>query len=144
MNWKKLHWSVSNMEGLPCDCYFSPFLSQNALQIARGWSSLRYSFCCRLSLTCSCPLGSSAHPGARTSCWRALQLTALPPGTQAKTCARKGWLNPPARRLIWVGLFSPASSFSLPKDVFTKIASWLRRYVSYLSKKHSCMALLLQ
>lgn len=97
-NWKKLHCSVYNMEGLPCNCYVFPFLSQHALQIAHGWSSLRCSYCCRLSSTCSCPLGSSAHRGARTSCWRAPQPTALLLGMQAKTCARKGWLSPPARQ----------------------------------------------
>lgn len=77
-------------------------LPDSAPQTAHGSSSPRCSCCCRRSLTCSCRRGSSALPGARTSCWRARPPTAPRPGMRAKTCAGRGWPSPPAKQHTWV------------------------------------------
>lgn len=97
-----------------CSSIRLPFLN-SVPQIARGWSSPRCSCYCRRSLTCSCLRASSAHPGARTSCWRAPPPTAPPRGMPGKICAGKGWQSPPAKQHTWVGAFSLSPSLSLSR-----------------------------
>lgn len=72
------------------------------LQTALIWSSQRYFYFCRQSLT-SCYLHAlSALPAVRTLFWTHPLPTALPQGTLGKTCVERDWLNPPAKQLILV------------------------------------------
>lgn len=73
-----------------------------ASQTALIWSSRRYFYFCRQSLT-SCYLHAlSAHPAVRTLFWTHPLLTAPPQGTLGKTCVERDWLNPPVKQLTLV------------------------------------------
>jgi hypothetical protein len=62
---------------------------------------------------------------------------------QGKTCAGKGWLNPPAKQHTWVGVLSLSrslSQYTFTQKVF-KEATWIRHtlpslvsFSKYMSK----------